>query len=89
MNDLRQMQLMLTDMLKVFHDFCLEHSLRYYAVGGTALGVARHQGFIPWDDDLDVGMPRPDYERFVELFNKENINKRYLLESDKSDDPLY
>lgn len=89
MNDLRRMQLMLTEMLKVFHDFCIEHSLTYYALYGTALGAARHHGFIPWDDDLDVGMPRPDYERLIKIFNQENSNKRYILESSDSPDPYY
>ena len=89
MDDLRKTQLLLTDMLKVFHDICIEHSLRYYAIGGTALGAARHQGFIPWDDDIDIGMPRPDYEQFIRIFNKEQKNKRYILESCRSSDPLY
>ena len=71
MTELVTIQQMLADMLKVFHDFCVEHSLTYYVVAGTALGAARHKGFIPWDDDVDVGMPRPDYERFLMLFNKE------------------
>lgn len=81
MNDIRQIQLMLTDMLKVFHEFCELHSLKYYALYGTALGAARHQGFIPWDDDLDVGMPRPDYEKLIKIFNSENKNKRYVIET--------
>lgn len=89
MNDLRIMQLMLTDMLKVFHDFCMEHSLRYYAIGGTALGAARHHGFIPWDDDIDVGMPRNDYEKMINIFNRDNNNKRYLLESPSATDSNY
>ncbi len=52
---------------KVFEQFCREHNLRYFAIGGTLLGAVRHQGFIPWDDDMDVGMPRPDYDRLVAL----------------------
>lgn len=89
MSELKQIQKMLTEILKVFHDFCVEHSLQYYALGGTALGAARHQGFIPWDDDIDVGMPRPDYERFIELFNKKNTSNRYILETPYSADPHF
>lgn len=85
----RSIQLMLVDMLKVFHDFCQKHSLRYFAIGGTALGAARHHGFIPWDDDIDIGMPRSDYELMIDIFNKENTNQRYVLESPFSPDPFF
>lgn len=55
------------EVLKGFHRFCEEHKLRYMLAYGTLLGAVRHKGFIPWDDDIDVMMPRPDYERFLEL----------------------
>lgn len=47
--------------------FCREHGLRYYLIGGGLIGAVRHGGPIPWDDDIDLGMPRPDYDRFVAL----------------------
>lgn len=50
---------------------CDRHGLRYYVTDGTALGAARHNGYIPWDDDFDISMPRPDYEKFIALANKE------------------
>ena len=57
----------LIPMIQWFHDFCTANNIRYYAVGGTALGAVRHQGFIPWDDDIDVGVPRKDYNRLIAL----------------------
>lgn len=53
--------------LVAFRDFCEDWCLRYSLCGGTLLGAVRHGGFIPWDDDIDVCMPRPDYERFISL----------------------
>ena len=53
--------------LKAFVKLCNAYELRYYAIGGTLLGAVRHKGFIPWDDDVDVAMPRKDYDRLIEL----------------------
>lgn len=55
---------------KAFHSFCAENNLKYYMLGGTMLGAVRHKGFIPWDDDMDFGMPREDYDRFLQLSEK-------------------
>ncbi len=57
--------------LDVLMDICKRHNLRYYLIGGSLIGVLRHQGFIPWDDDIDVGLPRADYNKFVEIAAKE------------------
>ncbi len=62
-----ELQSRLLEMLEIFHRLCVEAGLSYYVLGGTALGAERHNGFIPWDDDVDVGLPRPDYERLKEL----------------------
>lgn len=70
-SQLRKLQLIELDIMKLFVEICEKHNLRYYLVGGTMLGAVRHQGFIPWDDDMDVGMPRPDYEKFIRIASKE------------------
>lgn len=62
---LRQCQLTQLHLLYVFDAVCKELGLTYFLGGGSALGAARHNGFIPWDDDLDVGMPMKDYKKFL------------------------
>ncbi|MDR2649962.1 MAG: LicD family protein [Clostridiales bacterium] len=62
--------------LQYFRDFCDANSLRYYICGGTMLGSVRHKGFIPWDDDIDVDMPLPDYLKFYKTFKG---NERFHL----------
>lgn len=66
MEELRAIQL---DILDKIHAFCTEHGIRYSLGGGTLLGAVRHKGYIPWDDDIDIMLPRPDYERFLKEFD--------------------
>lgn len=75
--ELFEIQRMLLDVMIEFDSFCREHQLTYYMIGGTALGAQRHKGFIPWDDDIDVGMPREDYEKLLKLNKK--IGNTYEL----------
>ena len=71
MTNLRKLQLIELEILKEVISLCEKHGLRYYLLGGTFLGAVRHQGFIPWDDDIDIGMPRNDFERFCEIARQE------------------
>lgn len=75
-------QKVILNMMKWFHNFCETHNLHYFLIGGTLLGAVRHNGFIPWDDDADVGMPRGDYEKFIDL--TKSINTPYCVESPKN-----
>lgn len=74
-------------MMKWFHTYCVNEGITYYAVGGTMIGAMRHQGFIPWDDDIDVAVPRKDYERLIRIFN--HSLDGYILESPYSGNPDY
>lgn len=65
---LREIQLSSLNILKVVADICEKQSINYSLAYGSLLGAVRHKGFIPWDDDLDIMMSRPEYERFIEFF---------------------
>lgn len=75
------------DILKCFIGICKKHNLRYFLLGGSALGAIRHQGYIPWDDDIDVGLPRNDYMKFLQIAQSE-MPKNYFLQTTETD-PLY
>lgn len=67
------------EILSKFQTICTKYKLKYYAIGGTLLGAVRHKGFIPWDDDIDVGMPRIDFERFLSVVKTELVENDDLI----------
>lgn len=79
-NLLRQLQLTQLEMLKVVDQICKENDIHYSLYAGTLLGAVRHGGFIPWDDDLDICMPRDDYRKFLELWPKVK-REGYILQN--------
>lgn len=86
MNDFRQydsetlkkLQQTELSILRDFVTLCEQHKLTYFGIAGTGIGAIRHNGFIPWDDDIDVAMPREDFDRFVEI-SKRDWSDRYLV----------
>lgn len=75
---LNPLQEKLLEMLKWLSSYIEEHGLRYYVIGGTFLGAVRHKGFIPWDDDIDIAMPRSDYQKLINLLSKRTDH--YIVE---------
>lgn len=69
---IREVQRVSLEILKIIADICEKEALRYYLIYGTLIGAVRHQGYIPWDDDVDIMMPRPDYDTLL-LYLKEHI----------------
>lgn len=89
MNNVQAIEL---EIYKAVAEICEQNHLRYYADGGTLIGAVRHKGFIPWDDDIDLVMPRPDYDSFIRLARKE-LHPRYEISTyhgkAKSERPVF
>ncbi len=85
--DLRTVQGCMLDITLEIQRICEKHGLTFFLAYGTLLGAVRHQGFIPWDDDMDVGMPRADYEKFLQIAPQELGEEFFLQTADT--DPAY
>lgn len=82
---LRKIQLTQLEIAKEIKRVCEENHIQYFLVGGTLIGAIRHKGFIPWDDDLDFGMHRREYERFISIAPVK-LNKKYFLQTWHTDE---
>ena len=80
----KQIQEVQVEILKEFQRICDKHAIKYQLFAGSLLGAVRHQGFIPWDDDIDLCMPRNDYIKFLQIC-KEDLGKEFFLQHTKSD----
>lgn len=83
--DLNEVHAILLDMAKYFHQICEKHGIGYYMLGGTMLGAVRHKGFVPWDDDMDFGIPRKQYAQFVAAARQELPARYKMLTVDNSE----
>jgi len=80
--DLKEHQQLMVNILNVLDDFCKNNGINYYLDAGTLLGAVRHKGFIPWDNDMDVGMLREDYDKFLTILKNRNdhLNEYIIIE---------
>ena len=72
---------LMVDILKYIDELCKKNNLTYFMIGGTLLGAVRHKGFIPWDDDVDIGLLREDYEKLIAVLQREKPNRYALVEN--------
>ena len=82
---LRKLQMIELEILDAIAELCAKHDISWFLEGGTALGAIRHRGFIPWDDDVDIGMLRYDYDRFLSIAEKELPDEFELHYPEKTD----
>ena len=76
---LHRLQQIELEILRDFDELCTENGLSYFGCGGTAIGAVRHHGMIPWDDDIDVGLLRKDYEKFLRIARQKKWRRKYKV----------
>ena len=81
--ELKRLQACELGILKDFMKICDENGLQYFGFAGTGIGAIRHKGFIPWDDDIDIAMPRADFERFLTLVEEQMGDRYYVLNTER------
>lgn len=89
MTEIRHLQLTILNIMSDVDELCRNNDIPYYLIGGSALGAVRHNGFIPWDDDLDIGMKEADYRRFVNLAKQQLDYQKYYVQEGLVDWPMY
>lgn len=88
MTDLQHLQQVILMIAKDIDDLCQNHNIKYFLLGGSAIGAIRHNGFIPWDDDLDIVMDNENYEKFIKVCRKELNKEKYYIQEAFVDWPL-
>ena len=88
MTDLHHLQQVLLMIAKDINELCLRNGIRYFLLGGSAIGAVRHKGFIPWDDDLDIVMDAENYDRFIKVCREQLDKEKYYLQEGFVDWPM-
>ena len=83
---LRKLQLLELMNLEELVRICEKHDIKYFLIGGTLIGAVRHKGFIPWDDDIDIGMMRPDFDRFIQICKTELNTEKFFLQTPQTEE---
>lgn len=86
---MNNLQKTILEIIKYVDEFCKQNDIRYYLMGGSALGAIRHGGFIPWDDDLDIFMDSDNYFRFIDCCKKKLDTKRFYFQQEDSDEQAH
>lgn len=86
---IKEVQQVCLDILKDVHEFCVENNIRYSLSGGTLLGAIRHNGFIPWDDDIDIQLPRPDFDKFIHSYKSKKGYKLFSHEIEGNEETAF